>query len=166
MPTVLECFQDEWGVSFILKALLWIAVGLVISGVIAYLLRRFAFRFKHKESSVQGRGIVPFLFWLIVVGLFAAPFIYVWWQYSEFKHTHAIAFHSPSIAVPIQQIRDRFQGETKITVQVSDRAKGFGVQGGYEGACVRDLFEAICRQYSAELSCPYEARKMTIDLKR
>lgn len=114
----------------------WKAIKVVISGLSSALLL----------GIVVGVGSIIALIILIVVG------------YKIYGNSYYVAFSSPSVGVPLETLREKFQGDTQATIVIADSAKKFLITGDYEGKCVRDLLQSICRQYSSRLSCKTDWR--------
>jgi hypothetical protein len=91
----------------------------------------------------------------IVYGVYSA--------YGKVRDSYSVLFDTASTpGIELEALRDKFQGETQATIIVSDPAKKFVVGGRYEGACVQDLLESICRQYSGKLVCSTSLLKRTV----
>jgi hypothetical protein len=75
---------------------------------------------------------------------------------------------SPTVPVTLEELRESYQGGTQATITITDAAKKFSIAGSYEGMCVTDFFESICRQYSSKISCESSliGRTLIVDLKR
>jgi hypothetical protein len=89
--------------------------------------------------------------------------------YEGFKESYSASFDTASTSgIELEPLRNKFQGDTQATIIVREPARTFVVNGHYEGACVQDMFEAICRQYAGQLSCETSLlrRTLIVDLKQ
>jgi hypothetical protein len=164
------CLVLEWGWGFLTLT----GIGtLLFVGLLVLLIKLIGMprtpqaaseeAFEAQGVKVSGSVVVRVVVILAAVGL-------IWYfiskAYDGFKDSYSVAWDSPSLGAELQMLRDKFQGETKATIIVNDPAKKFSVTGSYEGACVQDMFDAICRKYAPKLSCgtSWLHRTVVIDL--
>lgn len=84
--------------------------------------------------------------------------------YESFRETYSVVVISP--AIELERLREKYKGKTHAIIVVKDAAKTFPIAGGFEGACVPDFFDSICRQYATQISCDRIGDTLTIDLKK
>jgi len=163
-----QCLVLEWGWGFLIGA----GIGLIVlCGILGLLIWFFRLRGGSKTSKGSYHGvtiagpIVPFIASLAII---VAVGYGLYLGYDKFRTTYSVSFDTASgQSKDLGELRDFYQPDTQVTILVKDRARHFPVTGRFEGACVQDLFETICRQYSSKLSCDTSMlrRTVTIDLR-
>ena len=165
------CLVLEWGWGF----LAW--TGIVFFAVVGVLVLIIKLVRKPTQAPSQPASVILEKLGVIITGeqaVFVAVILlaisaigYVTYKgYESFKDSYSVAVDSPEIGVELQALRDKFQGETQATIIIRDAAKKFSVTGSYEGACVSNLFDSICRKYTSKLSCrtSWFDRTLVVDL--
>jgi membrane protein implicated in regulation of membrane protease activity len=84
--------------------------------------------------------------------------------YNDLHDNYFVALNTPG--KELDEIRNSFQNETHVTISVKDAAKKFQIVGSYQGVCVPDLFESICRQYASQIFCDVSWRHRTLAVDR
>jgi hypothetical protein len=175
MSQFAQCLVLEWGWGF----LIWVGIGLLLlCGVLATLIIFFGLRPRSKSGKLSSKSgkvgwhnftltgyIVNFVVFLAVIGVVGYGLIL---GFSKYGTTYSVSFDTASgPSKDLGELRDWYQPDTQVTILIKDHARRFPVTGRYEGACVQDLFESICRQYNSKLSCNTSilSRTITIDLR-
>jgi hypothetical protein len=163
MPEVIWCVSLEWGLPFLLPALM-AALALII--LFTVLIWRgggaLSISWEKLKVIVTGVGAVSVVVTLLIV----LGIGYVSYQgYKTVKDAYFVAINPPGRE--LGKVREDFQGETRIEITIKDPAKKFVIAGNYQGACVADLFTSICRQYADRISCATSLlnRTLIVDLK-
>jgi hypothetical protein len=172
MPQFARCLLVyEWGWGFFLL----LAIGVIV--VVAFVLFWIWFLGLRnpvategptsagwKDFILRGHPVVLLLVLLVLVG--AGYMVYL--GYDKFRNSYSVSFENASAPpITLDALRDKYQEETQATIIVTPRAKSFLVSENFDGACVPDLFEAICRHYNDKLSCrsSWTDPTLTVDLK-
>jgi hypothetical protein len=117
-------------------------------------------------ENFAARGpIVRLVFVFVLIG--AIGWL-LYWGHDKARSSFEVSFDTASAPpVDLDTLRDKFQPDTQVTITIRDRAKKFLVSGKFEGACVEDLFESICRHYNGKLTCDSSKlnRSLTVDMK-
>jgi len=157
LPEFAGCLILEWGWGFLAGISVFI---LALIGALVFLIKRVGTSWRRRlppsevvieKFGVRVTGAAVNI--VVVVGAVGAIGYAVYKGYDSFKDSYSVAVDSPTSGFELQSLRDRFQGETQATITINDHAKSFSVTGSYEGACVGDMFDSICRKYAPKLSC-------------
>jgi hypothetical protein len=150
-----ECLVLEWGWVFL--ALLVVG-GLILCGLLALLISFLRLRtppannseIGYDKATAKGPIVTYFAYLLALVAVGWVVYL----GYDKFRTAYSVSFDTASTpGMDLESLRDKFQEDSRATIIVRDPAKKFLVTGRFEGACVQDLFEAICRRYVGQLSC-------------
>jgi hypothetical protein len=118
----------------------------------------------YDKFGVRG-PIVRWIGVIVVIGAIGCGLI---WGYEKVRSSFEVRFDTAT-APPfdLDTLRGKFQPDTQVTITIHDRAKKFLVSGRFEGACVEDLFESICRHYNGKLACDSSIlkRSLAVDVK-
>lgn len=120
-----------------------------------------------EKFSIKTRGTISALAVMVVaLGVAVAPLAGVWYLYDRYDDYYAVGVDARGVDT-LESVRAAFATEphTHVTVSIADNIKDFPIRGDFRGACVADLFDAICRVYSSRLVCrrSYSDRTVTID---
>jgi hypothetical protein len=176
MPQFAQCFFLEWGWPFLLVLL---GGGVLLAVVVGIVIWFFGFRYWREQPGgertilgfdkwkfeTSGRGVTLGKMIVAVVGIAAVlggSYYVVKSGYDNYQHAYAVSLDSPSVPVELEKVRERFQGETNVTITVAEPAKKFAVTGTYHGACVKDLMDSICRQHASRISCETSLLRRTL----
>jgi hypothetical protein len=164
MPEIIWCVSLEWGWGFLAPVLIVMAVLIVVIAVL--MIKGGSGRLSvgyEKIKLIATGGPVNIVITLLVAG---AVSLVLYQAYKTLKDSYSVALNTPGRE--LEQVRNDFQSETHLVITVKDPAKKFSIAGSYHGACVADLFEAICRQYAPNIVCDASISKRTliVDLKR
>jgi hypothetical protein len=158
VPELAWCVALEWGWWFCGPALLiafavlvWLAI-LVVRDV-----GTLSVSYEKIKVIAKGNGAVGVVVTAAIIGLIIYGVIL---GYRSLKDSYLVALSTPGRE--LEQIRNDFQGETHVEISIKDSARKFVVSGSYRGACVPDLFEAICRQYASHIICRSSSWKQTL----
>jgi hypothetical protein len=164
MPELLWCVSLEWGWRFWMPAL---GVALLLLIWFGFLILRGAgsltVGYEKVKVIAKGNGPLGVVVTAAIIGLVT----YVVYQgYTSLKDAYFVALNTAGRE--LEQVRDDFQRETRVEINVLDPAKKFVIAGSYRGACVPDLFESICRQYAPRIVCKASLweRTLVVDLKK
>jgi hypothetical protein len=145
---------------------------LLAAGLIRFLIWYFGLRGSAQgvdqigyDKLTASGPIVRIVLFLLVVG--GAVYL-VYGQYDKFRNSYAVSFDTASASpVELEALRQKFQPDTQATITIREPAKKFLVSGRFDGACVQDLFESICRRYDGKISCTSSMlnRTLIVDLK-
>ncbi|WFU32387.1 hypothetical protein QA635_38920 [Bradyrhizobium brasilense] len=179
MPSFLWCFALEWGVGFLVGAIIaFVGIGLVLAAVAWFVFSRWYRLRQDQEPAEVGYGdarlrghtlisalIVFFVFLLpsIAVGLIA------YLKYEDFEKTFAVYMDLRTAPETLEEVAAYYRASTAVRFKISEAAKKISIKGEYEGLCVADFFESICRQYDSQISCEPPSlgnRALTIDVKK
>jgi hypothetical protein len=169
MPQLARCLVFEWGFGFFVGLAVLFVLGLSLLLFLAWYfgLRRPARgvdQMGYKDFLVRG----PVVRWVFIVGVIVGAGYLLYWGYDKFRTSFAVSFDTASAPpVELETLRNKFQEDTQATITIRDRAKRFLVSGKFEGACVVDLFETICRHYDGQIVCNSSkfSRSLAIDMK-
>jgi hypothetical protein len=164
MPEVLWCVSLEWGWGFLLPVLLVALVLIVFLGFLMLKGGSGHLSVAYEKMKVMATGGPANIGITILIVCAIGYGIYQ--SYNTLKDAYFVSLSTPGRE--LEQVRNDFQSETHLVITVKDPAKKFVIAGSYRGACVADLFDAICRQYAAHIFCdtPIWKRTLTVDLKK
>ncbi|WGD50851.1 hypothetical protein QA641_35545 [Bradyrhizobium sp. CB1650] len=136
------CVFLEWGWTFWIPALI-VAIALIIwfGSLVLQSGGSLSLGYEKIKFVTKGRGALGIL---LTVAIFGAIGYGAYQGYKTLKDAYFVALNTPGRE--LEQIRNDFQGDTRVELLVRDPAKTFTIAGSYRGACVPDLFESICRQ--------------------
>jgi hypothetical protein len=172
MPIV-NCVIVEWGWQFLLFSVLGI---LVVAIILAWIIRLFV-RNRSTQNVEFGFGKILAKFSesfaarlisaAVVLAIVGGVIWLVYSKFEDFETKYSVAMDAQAVPVTLEEIRQKYRGDTQATIIIADRAKQFSVKGEYEGACVADFIESICREYPSQLSCliSLSERKVSVDMK-
>jgi hypothetical protein len=104
----------------------------------------------------------------LVIAVIGAVAYGLYWGYDKARTSFEVTFDRASAPpADLETLRNEFQPDTQATITIGDRAKKFLVSGKFQGACVEDLFESICRHYNEQIVCRSSkvGRSVAIDMK-
>jgi hypothetical protein len=84
--------------------------------------------------------------------------------YKSLRDNYFVALNTPG--KELDELRNKYQNDTHVTISIKEAAKKFMITGSYEGVCVPDLFESICRQYASQIFCDVSWRNRTLTVDR
>ena len=165
MADLRNCLFLEWGWIF------WAALGfvvLLVCGVLGAFLvliarggwNSLALGYEKWKLIAKGAGVTGVVTTVVLIVLAGVA---VYQGYEHLKNSYFVALNTPA-GVILEDVRNKFQGDTHITITIKEPAKKFLVVGSYRGACVPDLFDSICRQYSSQLFCDKSWMHGTLDV--
>jgi hypothetical protein len=155
MPQLAQCVVFEWGLGFIITvvAMAFAVVVLIVFVIWIFGLHKSfkgASRLSFKSFQVSGPAALCFIVPAAILALGYA----VYWTYGKIENSYAVTYDTATgSSIKLEALRDKFQGDTQATITVRDSAKNFLVSGRFEGSCVADLFQSICRHYEDRISC-------------
>src|SRR5215831_771861 len=145
MPQFAGCVVLEWGWGFLaLFAAAIIAIAIILAFVVwFFMLRKNPTRQNRESVVIEKLGLKATGPRVITLIAFLGAIVGIGWVvhlgYEKFRHSYAVALDSPTVEITLENVKDKFQGETQATIIVRDAAKKFVVTGSYEAACVFDL---------------------------
>jgi hypothetical protein len=77
-----------------------------------------------------------------------------------------VAFDSPEVSNTLDELRVAFRGETRSTIRLDALASQYPVKGHFEGRCVADFFDNICRAHSKDIRCDIRSSTRSISVSR
>lgn len=181
MPSFLWCLVLEWGLGFVVGGIIAIVmICAAYGGTASFVLFRWYRRRQDQEPAEASygdariRGSQTLISALIVLFVVFAPMLFMaWFAYSKYEdYEKKFAVHMDLRTAPetLEEIADYYRSSTPVRIDISDAAKKVSIKGEYEGLCISDFFESICRQYDSQISCEppslWQRRTFTIDVKK
>jgi hypothetical protein len=163
LPQLAGCLTLELGWAF----WVWVTVAIIVIASLIALLIWFlgsrqttandALTVSHKNSGITlgtfgtlplaivGCGLVLLLIGGIGFGIYLIS--------EQFRTEQSVVVNSPSRSVTLEDVLEKYKDDTRVRIDVKEAAKRFAFTGRYEGVCISDLFESICRQHASQISC-------------
>jgi hypothetical protein len=179
-PSFFWCVALQWGVGSLVGLVIAVVViGIVLGGVAWLVLSRWYRARQDQEPAEVGygdahiRGSQTLISALVVLFAFLMPMIailaYVYFKSEDVEKTYAVYVDLRTAPETLGELADFYRAKTPVHFVISDAAKKVSIKGEYEGMCVADFFESICRQYDSQISCEPPSLThptLTIDIKK
>jgi hypothetical protein len=173
MSDFLGCAVIEIGVHWVAVGGLLVAVAIFLAIGLSVQVFRSVLGSPHSRIAVQVREWIvtvagPMTAQVLIVVMMLVllvPVAGVWWFYDTYADHYSVNFDAQGIDT-LESMRLTLKNDpnTRLTVIVADKLKPFKVKGTFDGTCMADLFEAVCRAYPSDLRCSrsYTMRTLTI----
>mgnify|MGYP000899714548 CR=1 FL=1 len=173
MSDFLACVAIEQGGYWITAGTVFVAVVILFVVGLCFQTLKAALGSPHSGIFVQLRDWAvaiagPLSTLVLIIAmllLLLIPIAGVWWIYDRFSDHYSVNFDAQGMDT-LESMRLALKNDpnTHLTVIIADNLKPFNVQGTFDGACVADLFDAVCRAYPSDLRCSrsYETRTLTV----
>ncbi|MGY3347168.1 MULTISPECIES: hypothetical protein [unclassified Bradyrhizobium] len=181
MSSFFWCIALEWGWA-VLVAIIITPIAICAGfGTLTWFICSWWFRRRKVQRSVEvshgeWRIKIPQTVILAIIVLFAffAPIAGMVWlafsKYEDYEKTLAVYTDLRTAPETLEEIAGYYRASTPVRIKIiSDAAKKVSIKGEYEGLCISDFFEKICRQYDSQISCELPSpgnRTLTIDVKK
>jgi hypothetical protein len=180
MPSFLWCIALEWGVGFLVGAIIaLLVIGIGLGAVAWFVFSRWYRLRQDQEPAEVGygdariRGSQTLISAVFVFFVFLLPPIsiglIVYFKYEDIEKAYAVNSDLRTAPETLEELADYYRASTPVHIKISDAAKKVSIRGEYEGLCVADFFESICRQYASQITCEPPSlwnRTLTIDAKK
>jgi hypothetical protein len=180
MPSFLWCFALEWGVGFLVGAIIVLVAFCVGFGRLTWYVLSWWSRRRRDQQPVE----VSFGEWrikipqalslaLIILFVYVLPIgaigLILYFKYEDIEKAYAVNMDLRTAPETLDEVAAYYRASTPVRIKISDAAKKVSIKGEYGGLCVADFFESICRQYDSQISCkppsPWN-RTLTIDVEK
>ena len=180
MPSLPWCIALEWGWAFLVAVIvtplaICAGVGILFWYILFWWFRRRKVQRPVEVNFGEWKIKVPQTVILAIIVLFAfvAPIGGMGWyafsKYEDYEKTLAVHADLRTAPETLEELAYYYRASTPVHFEITDVAKKVSIKGEYEGLCISDFFEKICRQYDSQISCEPpspENRTLTIDVKK
>lgn len=173
MSDFVACVAIEQGGYWIVAGAVFVAVTLLVAIVLCVRAFRRALKDPHSKIAIivrswsikAGGASSALVYILAIILLLVSPLGTLWLIYDRFADHYSVSVDARG-ADSLESIRLALNDDpnSRVTVVIPDRLKPFKVQGAFSGACVADLFDAICRAYQSDLRCTRSYRARTLNI--